>query len=169
MGGYMALAFAEKYPQMLEGFGLFHSAFADDEPKREQREKTLRFIETYSAAAFIRQSGPNMYAEAFANQYPETIKNHLEKYTQLPTEAVITGFKAIMNRPDRVAVLQKATVPVLLIFGKEDKFIPFEKHIGLSEIPQQAHTFVSSKSGHLGMIEDAEGCAGAIRDFMKNL
>ena len=35
MGGYITLAFAEKYPSMLKAFGLFHSsAFADSEEKK---------------------------------------------------------------------------------------------------------------------------------------
>ena len=34
MGGYITLAFAEKYPERLNGFGLFHSAaMADNEEK----------------------------------------------------------------------------------------------------------------------------------------
>jgi len=167
MGGYITLAFAEKYPEILHGFGLFHStAYADDDQKREQRQKTLRFMETHGTAAFIRQAGPNMYAEDFLEEQPQVIKNHIKKYTLLPPNAVITGFKAIMNRTDRTHVLQNATVPVLFIWGKEDKFIPFEKNIGLSELPNNAQTLVLAKSGHMGMIEDVEACSAAIRDFI---
>ena len=36
MGGYITLAFAEKYPEKLRGFGLIHStAFADTEEKKQ--------------------------------------------------------------------------------------------------------------------------------------
>lgn len=169
MGGYITLAFAENYPETLKGFGLFHStAYADDAEKREQRKKTLTFIETHGAAAFIRQSGPNMYAGSFSKEHPEVPKNHVEKYAKLPTEAVIAGFRAIMNRPDRTKVLEDATVPVLFIFGQEDKFIPFEKNIGLSELPKDSHTLVLAGSGHMGMIEDREATTKAIREFMES-
>ncbi|MEI7585872.1 alpha/beta hydrolase [Runella sp.] len=168
MGGYLTLAFAEKYPDALHGFGLFHStAYADDDAKREQRKKTLVFMETHGAAAFIKQSAPTMYAESFAKAHPDVIKNHIEKYSQLPTQAVIAGFKAIMNRPDRTQVLQNAAVPVLFIFGQEDKLISFEKNIGLSELPKDAHTLVLAGSGHMGMVEDSEATAKAIREFME--
>ena len=170
MGGYITLAFAEKYPEMLQGFGLFHStSYADDDTKREQRKKTLAFMETHGTAAFVRQAGPNMYAESFAQAHPERIKKHIEQYAQLPIEAVSTGFKAIMNRPDRTQVLQNAAVPVLLIFGQEDKFIPFENNIGLSELPSDSHTLVLAHSGHMGMIEDPEASAKAIREFMEGI
>ena len=37
MGGYITLAFAEKHPQMLRGFGLFHSsAYADTDEKKAE-------------------------------------------------------------------------------------------------------------------------------------
>jgi pimeloyl-ACP methyl ester carboxylesterase len=95
------------------------------------------------------------------------IKNHVEKYAQLPTEAVIAGFKAIMNRPDYTQVLKDTTVPVLFIFGQEDKLIPFEKNIGLSELPKDSHTLVLAHGGHMGMVEDSEATTKAIREFME--
>jgi pimeloyl-ACP methyl ester carboxylesterase len=168
MGGYITLAFVEKYPEMLHGFGLFHStAYADDDAKREQRKKTLAFMETHGTAAFVRQAGPNMYAESFAQAHPEVIKNHVEKYSQLPIEAVSAGFQAIMNRPDCTQVLCDTILPVLFIFGQEDKFIPFEKNIGLSELPKDSHTLVLAHSGHMGMVEDSESTSKAIRKFME--
>lgn len=170
MGGYLTLAFAEKYPQLLQGFGLFHStAYADDEAKTEQRKKTLTFMKTHGAAAFIRQSGPNMYAEAYAKNHPEVIKNHVEKYAQLPTEAVIAGFKAIMTRPDRTAILRDSNLPVLFVFGEEDKLISFEKNIELSKLSPNTHTLVLKEAGHMGMVEDPKASAEAIREFMETL
>jgi pimeloyl-ACP methyl ester carboxylesterase len=40
MGGYITLAFAEKYPSLLTAFGLIHStAFADSEEKKKTAKK----------------------------------------------------------------------------------------------------------------------------------
>jgi pimeloyl-ACP methyl ester carboxylesterase len=170
MGGYITLAFAEKYPELLAGFGLFHStAYADDDAKREQRTKTLRFMETHGAAAFIKQASTNMYAESYLEKNPEALSNHIQAYSRLPTDAVIVGFKAIMNRPDRTAVLEETSLPVLFIFGKEDKFIPFDKNIGLSELPKNAQTLVLAEVGHMGMFEAPQACADALAEFLKNI
>ncbi len=44
MGGYITLAIAEKYPGILNGFGLFHSsAFADNGKKNRQGSSQLNF------------------------------------------------------------------------------------------------------------------------------
>lgn len=62
MGGYIGLAFAERYLDRLNGFGLFHStAFADTEEKKEARRKGIAFIEKNGAAAFLKSSVPNLY------------------------------------------------------------------------------------------------------------
>src|SRR5689334_10381217 len=45
MGGYITLAFAEKYPEHLVAFGLVPStAFSDNDAKKEDREKALKTI-----------------------------------------------------------------------------------------------------------------------------
>ena len=126
-------------------------------------------METHGAGAFIRQSAPNMYSEAYAKENPDVIKSHIEKYAQLPTEAVIAGFKAIMNRPDRTAVLRDTKVPVLFIFGEQDKLISFEKNIDLSKLSPNSHTLILKEAGHMGMVEDAKASAGEIRQFMKTV
>ena len=48
LGGYIALALAEKYPKLVTGLGLFHStALADDQARKDSRDKSLTFIEKY--------------------------------------------------------------------------------------------------------------------------
>ena len=45
MGGYITLAFTEKYPEYLNAFGLFHStAYADTIEKKNTRMKGIEFI-----------------------------------------------------------------------------------------------------------------------------
>ena len=62
MGGYVALAFAERWPERLLGLGLFHStAFADTEQKKETRRKGIAFIKANGATAFLRTSLPGLY------------------------------------------------------------------------------------------------------------
>src|SRR4051812_20227657 len=54
MGGYITLAIAEKYPELLNGFGLFHStAFADNEEKKQTRQKSIEFIQSHDAISFL--------------------------------------------------------------------------------------------------------------------
>jgi pimeloyl-ACP methyl ester carboxylesterase len=90
MGGYITLAFAEKYPQLLSGFGLFHSsAFGDSGEKKETRRKGIEFIKQRGAFAFLKTATPNLYAPATQEQRPELVEEHIQSTRQFSPEALI--------------------------------------------------------------------------------
>ena len=66
MGGYIALYFAEKYPQMLSGFGLINSqCYADTEEKKANRKKGNEFIATHGTKVFVNELYGNLFHEIF--------------------------------------------------------------------------------------------------------
>ena len=66
MGGYITLAFAEKYPEYLNSFGLFHSsAFADTGEKKETRRKAIGFIQSKGGYAFLKTSIPGLFTKEY--------------------------------------------------------------------------------------------------------
>jgi pimeloyl-ACP methyl ester carboxylesterase len=74
MGGYITLAFAEKYPEVLNSFGLFHSStYAEDEAKISTRKKGNDFIKKNGAEAFLKASIPNLFSEQTKKEHPELI------------------------------------------------------------------------------------------------
>jgi len=167
MGGYIALAFAEKYPEKLEGFGLFHStAYADDESKKHQRNQTIDMLRTYGTEMFVKNTAANLYGDRFKELHPNKIKEHIEHYGKLPVEALIAGINAMRDRPDRTAVLAAMPFPVLFIIGMQDKLIPFESCISLSEYPKQSYPFILAEAGHMGMLERPDASARMISWYM---
>ena len=63
MGGYITLAFVEKYPELVSAFGLFHSsAFADNEEKKITRQKGIDFINQHGAFEFLKTATPNLFS-----------------------------------------------------------------------------------------------------------
>ncbi|WP_031530761.1 alpha/beta fold hydrolase [Dyadobacter crusticola] len=167
MGGYIALAFAEKYPDMLEGFGLFHStAFADDEAKKAQRGEMIELLKNEGTEAFITKTAPNMFGDRYKELFPEKVEAHIEYFKKLPAEALISGLTAMRSRPDRTAVLAAMPFPVLFIIGMQDKIIQFEKVITLSEYPQQSYPFILAEAGHMGMVERPDATARMISWYM---
>ncbi len=54
MGGYVTMAFADLYPQMLAGFGLIHSvATPDNEERKEKRKQVIALIEKSGKEVYI--------------------------------------------------------------------------------------------------------------------
>jgi len=164
MGGYIALAFAEKYPNMTAGLVLFHStAYADDDARKAQRKETIENLGTNGAAPFIEKTLPKMVAPGFP---ADKLQPYIDLYKNLPADALAAGMTAIMNRPDRTHVLREAQFPVLLVLGEEDQVVPFDKTIELSDLSHQISVAPIERAGHLSMVEQPEPALGVLRVFV---
>ncbi|GAB4023632.1 alpha/beta fold hydrolase [Spirosoma koreense] len=167
MGGYVALAFAEQHPDMMKGLVIYHStAYADDESRRNLRRQTIAGLERDGSAPFIKQQLPKMVAPTYPADKVQTL---VDRYLTLPPDALIAGLTAIMNRPDRTPVLREAKFPVLLVLGREDQLIPFEKTVQLADLSSQISIAPIEQAGHLSMVEQPEVSAAVLKTFMARL
>ncbi len=84
MGGYISMAFAEKYPDKLSGLGLFHSStYADSPEKKESRDKNILFIQKNGAALFVEEAIPGLFSDKFKSEHPEEIRRLVDALCQL--------------------------------------------------------------------------------------
>jgi pimeloyl-ACP methyl ester carboxylesterase len=164
MGGYITLAFAEKYPHYLNGLGLFHStAFADDEEKKQTRLKAIDFIASNDAYQFLKTSTPNLFLD---KQHP-VLKEIIENGKNFNSVALIQYYRAMIKRPDRTEVLIK-TKPVLFIIGEKDSVIPLEAGLKQCHIPAVSHVHLLD-TAHMGMIEENKASIRIMRSFLQNI
>lgn len=168
MGGYVALAFAEKYPGLVAGLGLFHSsALPENEEDRERHQRNRAFLEEHGAAAFAEE----FLQPQFAAAHRESMAHHLAQLQQLaaavPQAVALAGMAAMASRPDRRSVLEKATYPVLFIAGKEDKAVPPEKTHEESLLPDHCTVLWLANVGHLGFVERPADTRRAVRQLIE--
>lgn len=157
MGGYITLAFAEKYPQMLRGFGLFSSsAYADTDEKKQTRRKAIAFIQEHGARDFLQTVIPNLYAPDSREKKPALIELHVASTHNFSAETLVSYYVAMINRPDRRQVLEKTQVPVLFILGKHDTAVSFEDGLEQCHLPQSSYVHILEDSGHMGMREQVD-------------
>lgn len=168
MGGYITLAFAEKYPEKLQAFGLFHSgAYADNEEKKEARKKSIKFIAVNGSGAFLSSVTPGLFYDAEKNKADIVKLSEIgEKF--LP-EALIQYYEAMMCRPDRTPILKQFDKPILFIIGEHDKAIPFEDSLRQSHLPAHAYIHILRNSGHMGMKEETAGVNLILAQFLQSL
>jgi pimeloyl-ACP methyl ester carboxylesterase len=157
MGGYITLAFAQKYPDVLNSFGLFHSsAFADDEKKIEVRRKAIDFIKKNGTEAFMKTSVPDLFSEKTKKEKPELVEELLMIANKISPEALIQYYEAMIKRPDTTSVLKSFPGPVLFIIGKHDAAIPLQASLEQCHIPAISSIHILQHSGHLGMREQQQ-------------
>jgi pimeloyl-ACP methyl ester carboxylesterase len=167
MGGYIALAFAEAYPERLSAFGFFHStAYADTEEKKAGRAKSITFIREYGAAPFIRQSTPNLFAAETRESRAGLVEDMIGRYQGFSVDALTAYLEAMMRRPDRVSVLARSAVPVLFIIGEKDQVVLPEQALAQVAVPALSYIHLLPRAGHMGMLEEPAAGAAIIQSFV---
>src|SRR5262249_51418582 len=80
MGGYIALDFAEKFPQMLSGLGLVNShCYEDTTAKKENRKKAIEFIRKHGSKPFVKELYYNLFHESFRGKNKKFIDSLIHK------------------------------------------------------------------------------------------
>lgn len=167
MGGYILLALVNKYPDLLNAFGLFHStAYADSAEKKAARMKGIEFIKEHGATEFLKSTIPNLFSPQSKDEIPERIGEFIDRQNNFSTAALVSYYQAMMARPDRTEILRKAAVPVLFIMGKYDNAIPFEDGLKQCHLPEKSYIHILRNSGHMGMMEEPEKCNRILEDFL---
>jgi len=167
MGGYITLAFAEKYPELLNSFGLFHSsAFADTEEKIAVRKKGIAFITKNGTEAFLKTSIPNLFSEETQKEKPEFITQLFDMARGISPEALIQCYEAMILRPDRTNVLRTFEKPVLFIIGKYDAAVPLQTSLQQCHLPAISSVNILQHSAHMGMWEEKELANDYLKEFL---
>ena len=170
MGGYITLAFAEKYPGLLDSFGLFHSsAYADTEEKVATRKKAIEFISNNGTEPFVKTAVPNLFSDETKESRPELVNELLAIASTISPQALIQYYEAMIERPDRTSVLKSFKKPVLLIAGKFDSAVPLEASLEQFSMPEIATVHVLKHSGHMGMWEETQLSNEYLTQFLNGL
>jgi pimeloyl-ACP methyl ester carboxylesterase len=166
MGGYITLAYAEKYPDQLQAFGLFHStALPDTEEKKAARQKGIGFIRENGAFEFLRTTSPNLFSPDFRAENQAIVAGFIKSLNNFSPESLVYYYEAMIKRPDRTNLLKSLKVPVLFIMGKHDTAILLQDTLKLCSLPEKAYIHILRKSGHMGMIEEADFSNNFLKQF----
>ena len=170
MGGYITLAFLEKFSHRLAGFALFHShPFADTDETKDKRRREIQLVMEGKKERIYNINVPN----AFASDNLGKFRNEVEKAKQIasktPNEGIVALLKGMMARSGREHILAKTNIPFLNIMGKKDNYIPFSKVFKSLPRPVISTDLVLEYSGHMGFIEDRTRCLETVIQFIESL
>ncbi len=165
MGGYVALAFANQFPEKTLSVGLFHSSvFADSSEKQAERDKVVKVLQR-NPAIFIEEAIPNLFAKIHREKFAAEIEALKTLALRTPALGAIASVRGMKIRPDQSAWLSSVSLPVLLIAGRFDTTIPVEKSEEMFAMPKQGHTLMLD-CGHVGFIEKKQEALDFIVRFL---
>lgn len=163
LGGYIALAMAEKNPDYFDGIGLFHSIpFSDTEEKKINRNRTIDFVKTYGVAAFVETFVPGLF---FQKQHP-AIPFIKEIALSTSMECLIAYTMAMRDRPSMEEFLRICSINRLILAGKHDSFITLESSEKMASLSYHTFFLKLENTGHLGMIENFPDALTGMREFI---
>jgi pimeloyl-ACP methyl ester carboxylesterase len=167
MGGYITLAFVEKYYNHVSSFGLFHStAYADSEEKKATRRKGIELINEYGAFEFLKTATPNLYAPDTKLNNPQLVEKQISSLSYFTSETLVAYYNAMIQRPDRTNVLKTSKIPILFIMGEYDNAVPLQDGLKQCHFAENSYIHILRNSGHMGMQEETEKTNKILSDFL---
>ncbi|CAM3457925.1 alpha/beta fold hydrolase [Marinicrinis lubricantis] len=164
LGGYTTLAFAEAYPERLKGFGLIHStAYPDSEEAKNNRLLAMESIRHDGLEAYVDQLIPKLFAEAHVQPMAEQLDTAIQIGYGTDSEGAVATLEAMRGRPDRNSIIADAKVPVLLAAGDQDRIVPLEKALSVTE--EHVRHAVLHNCGHMSMYENPKQISEIIQQF----
>lgn len=161
MGGYISLAFAEKYPEFLKTLTLFFSTFlTDDDEKKEQRIKSYRIVKD-AFAHYARAGVPNLFNPNEKDVLEGKIETALEIALSTNNLGALACVKGMVERTDKKHILETLESKILVLAGKHDNAVKTEKTI--KNLPDRTNikSYVLD-CGHNGHWEKPSICAEII-------
>jgi pimeloyl-ACP methyl ester carboxylesterase len=167
MGGYVALAFARKYPNRLRALILADTrAEPDDAAGKANRDKMIAFAGDHSAADVIDQMLPKLVSDETRAKRPEVVAEVRRIASGQSTAGIITALKALRDRPDAGPGLTNIAVPTLVIVGADDALTPPAMAERLARDIRGAKLVTISGAGHLSNLEKPSEFTDAVRRFV---
>lgn len=167
MGGYVALAFADLFPDHLRGLGLYHStAYPDSEEKKENR---LRAIEVVKAnrKVYTTQTIRSLFAQKNLKYLKEEIKFANSFASRMSKQGIIAALYGMRDRKGRDLILGLVEYPILMVIGEHDAVLPYAQLLEQAEAIKNKHLLFLEHDGHFGFLESPRESNKAIRKFLR--
>lgn len=166
MGGYVALAFAEMYPDYVKGLCLINStARADSAERKVNRDRAIKAVKQ-NHKQFIRIAITNLFRPKNRKIFAETIKAVKKEALTISLQGIVAALEGMKIREDREVLLHFSPYKKMMIIGKHDPILSYEELIDQTKNSEVIIDIFPD--GHMSHIENKEELMYALQVFVKN-
>ncbi len=167
MGGYVTLAFAERFPFCLRGLALINShAMADNDDQRAAREEVCRAVQS-NRANYILGFVPSLFDDSRRAALSKDIKDLQDQCLETTAQSIVAAQHGMAQRPSRIATLASLDVPVYFIYGKNDPRIPIELAVTQTLLPRHSESLLLADAAHMAFLEEREYIKPRLKNFVE--
>ena len=170
MGGQVAMAFAEMFPERLSGLVLA-ATFAEGETPDgviARRAMADRFVQEGSVLPGGEML-PKLLAPASVKRDPKLAVKVYTMIANAPSAGAAAAIRGRALRKDYTASLQQVAVPALIVVGTEDRFSSLERAKRMQEAIPGARLEVFAGVGHMPNLEDSDRFNAVLHAYLANI
>ncbi len=165
MGGYVALAFAEMYPDNVKGLCLLNSTTRADSAERVSlRNRAIEAVKS-NYDSLVRMSISNLFRPKNRTLFKEEIKHVKKEALKTPLQGYIAAQEGMKIRMDREALLHFSPYPKMMIIGKKDPILNY--HDLTDQVNGSSVEKIELPDGHMSHIENQQEVISALQKFVK--
>lgn len=161
MGGYIALAFAQAFPQRVNGLALISSQAAGDTPERKEGR--------YKTTADVTEKGVGLVAAAMTDKLSSNtnVRDFVRALMERQKVDGVTGaLKAMAERVDMTSFIASFQPPLVLLHGDADELISMDRAKEIKALVPTAHLVELAGVGHMPMMEAPQQTATALKHLI---
>lgn len=167
MGGYVALAYAEKYPKAILGLCLMNStAQADSEERKQNRDRAIAAVKQ-NHKSFVGTAVVNLFRPKNRTIFSEQIKLIKEDALKTPVQGIVAALEGMKIRKDRMQLFKKAPFKKLMIISKKDPVLNYGNLIAQAQ--NSDINVVEFPDGHMSHVENKSLFLQTILYFIENI
>ena len=171
MGGFMALRFADRYPDRVDGLLLIDTTAGphDDAEIERYREMIETARETGEVTEQLAEVVKHiLFGETTIERAPDLVDGWVDRWLTYPGEAVYHEVESWLERPDFTGELGGIDVPALVVHGEEDIALEPARSDGLLE-ELDARRELIPEAGHSSNLERPETVNATFRRFLESV
>lgn len=168
MGGYVALAFAHKYPERLRGLILADTRPTADAPGvRANRERVAQLAESEGNSAIADLQLPALISDYTRQHYPQVETRVRQLIDTALSQGIAAASRGMAVRTDATEMLEQISCPTLVLVGEQDTLTPPQVAQEYAARIADAQYIVIPHAGHLSNLEQPQAFIQAIRQFLQ--
>lgn len=154
MGGYIALAFLNQYPDHVSGLILSDTrSGADSAETKLKREASAKDVLENGSEKFINDFMPKALSPMASDQIKSFLKNMLREQS---TTGIASALRGMALREDTSALLSKSKLSILILTGDQDTLIPPQESQNMHALAKSSELVIIQNAGHLSSLEQPE-------------
>lgn len=167
LGGYVALSFADLFPDHLRGLCLYHSsAYADSEEKKNDRLRAIKAVKA-DRTIYTRNTIKNLFATKNLKYLTEEISFATKIAKQTSRQGIIAALHGMRDRPSRDIILGLVEYPIMMVIGEHDNVLDCQQLLEQSEIIRNKTILYLEHDGHFGFLESPRQSNKELRKFLR--